>query len=678
MERVAEKVLLIGWDAADWKMIRPLMDAGWMPTLQHLMQRGVWGNIATLQPMLSPMLWTSVATGKRADKHGICGFTEPDPSGAGVRPVNSTSRRCKAFWNVLSQKGLRTNVIGWYASHPAEPIDGAIVSNAYSSAVGPFGSPWPMRAGSIHPSRLEDAMAEMRVHPAELGQEHLQPFVPDMPSIDQARDKRLATLAKFLARSATNHAAATWLMEQEPWDVTAVFYELTDHLGHVFMPYHPPKMDCVTQHDFDLYQHVMAGCYKYHDMMLHRLLELAGEDATVIILSDHGFHCDAQRPSTTSNPTAWHRRYGILCMAGPGIPRGQRVYGANLLDICPTLLAMLGLPAGMDMDGKMIPGAFDEPARHDRITSWELVADERAPADATPVAAVDTDEAGDAEAIAHLIDLGYIEAPDESDVASAENTAAVSRFNLAISLQDAGRHADSATILRELVEKWPRQLKFRLALVRCFYHAGDIEACRELYPALSDEDAEDSTVQLIQGALAMKEGRPEAALEHFTRGASAADQMPGLHVMLGRAHTRLEQWAQAESAYRRAIDLDGDEASAYDGLSHALLAQSRWAEAADAALTSVELLRAVPSAHFHLGAALTKMNRPREAITAFETCLSMAPQSIRCHSWLERIHREALEDERRAQHHRDEIDRLKDAHRLRQMESRIDTDFDAA
>ena len=128
-ERV--KVLLIGWDAADWEHITPLLEEGLMPTLDAFINRGVMGNLATLQPILSPMLWNSVATGKLADKHGIHGFVEPDPVNGGARPYTSTSRKCKALWNILSQSGLRSNVVGWWASHPAEPINGTVVTNAF-------------------------------------------------------------------------------------------------------------------------------------------------------------------------------------------------------------------------------------------------------------------------------------------------------------------------------------------------------------------------------------------------------------------------------------------------------------------------------------------------------------------------------------------------------------------
>ncbi|MEO0588772.1 MAG: alkaline phosphatase family protein, partial [Planctomycetota bacterium] len=108
------RVLLIGWDAADWQLINPLIAQGHMPTLARMIEQGVSGNLASMQPMLSPLLWNTIATGKRPDQHGVHGFTEPDPNAAAVRPVSSTSRNCKALWNIATQSGLRTHVVGWY------------------------------------------------------------------------------------------------------------------------------------------------------------------------------------------------------------------------------------------------------------------------------------------------------------------------------------------------------------------------------------------------------------------------------------------------------------------------------------------------------------------------------------------------------------------------------------
>ena len=117
------KVLLIGWDAADWKVIEPLMEQGRMPHTRALVERGAMGNLTTLRPVLSPMLWTSIATGKRPFNHGIHGFAESVPGGGGIRPISSLSRTCCALWNRLHLEGKIRHVVGWWPSHPAEPIN---------------------------------------------------------------------------------------------------------------------------------------------------------------------------------------------------------------------------------------------------------------------------------------------------------------------------------------------------------------------------------------------------------------------------------------------------------------------------------------------------------------------------------------------------------------------------
>src|SRR6185369_13621730 len=65
------RLLLVGWDGADWKLITPLLDRGELPCLNALIDRGVMGKLSSAAPLVSPLLWTSLATGKRADKHGI-------------------------------------------------------------------------------------------------------------------------------------------------------------------------------------------------------------------------------------------------------------------------------------------------------------------------------------------------------------------------------------------------------------------------------------------------------------------------------------------------------------------------------------------------------------------------------------------------------------------------------
>ena len=380
------RLLLVGWDAADWQVIHPLVDAGLMPTLERLINAGTIGNLASLSPMLSPILWTSIATGKRAYAHGVSGFVEPLPDRSGIRPVGTRTRKCKALWNIVSQNDRPSVVCGWQASHPAEPVRGAMVSNLF--AVPPANATpeaWPIPQGSVAPNASAKDLADLRVHPAEIEGSLLQQLIPRATELDQSNptvQRQLLFLAERLAEVISVHAVATELLENEAWDFGAVYFECIDQVGHGFMPFHPPRLPEISESDFEFYKDVMTGIYRFHDLMLGRLLELAGPEAHVMIVSDHGFQSGARRPRRPVEPAQWHRPQGIFVLHGPGIRADERIEGATLLDIAPTVLTLLGLPIGDDMEGKVLVNAFIEQPEIARIPSWETVAgnDGRLPA----------------------------------------------------------------------------------------------------------------------------------------------------------------------------------------------------------------------------------------------------------------------------------------------------------
>jgi predicted AlkP superfamily phosphohydrolase/phosphomutase/tetratricopeptide (TPR) repeat protein len=455
-----KKVLLIGWDAADWKVINPLMDQGKMPNVERLVNQGSMAHLTTLHPPLSPMLWTSIATGKRPFKHGIHGFSEPTADGMGVQPVTNLSRRCKAVWNILNQNDLKSVVIGWWPSHPAEPINGVMLSDHYHRSRGKLEKGWPLLPGTIHPPELIETLAELRLHKEEIVGEMTDPFVPRGREIDQDKDRRLSGLASTLAECTSIHSAATWLIENQPWDLFAVYYDAIDHFCHGFMRYHPPKQDFIKQEDFDLYQNVVSTAYQLHDQMLGTLLSKVGDDVTVILMSDHGFHPDHLRPkaipSIPAGPAIEHRDFGILAIKGPGIKRDELLHGASVLDITPTLLSLFGLPVGEDMDGKVLVRAFENPPEPATIPSWDEVAgnDGRHPPHTR------LDPVASREALEQLVALGYIARPDENKEKAVEATMHELRYNLGEAYQDADRHAEALEIFRELHKHDPDEQRY--------------------------------------------------------------------------------------------------------------------------------------------------------------------------------------------------------------------------
>jgi predicted AlkP superfamily phosphohydrolase/phosphomutase/Tfp pilus assembly protein PilF len=698
-EPLAKKVLLIGWDAADWKLINPLLDQGLMPTLDDFVNHGVIGNLATLRPILSPMLWNSIATGKRPDKHGILGFMEPDPQTGGVRPTTGTSRKVKALWNILTQRGYKTHVLGWFAGHPAEPINGISVSDLFPYAVGPLEKEWPLPPGAVHPESLREKFARLRMHPAEVTEAAILPWIPRAAEIDQEKDKGLQTFAKILSENCSIHNAATWILQNESWDFLAVYYNAIDHFCHGFMHYHPPRMEGIPEDKFEIYKDVVNNAYRFHDMMLQTLLDLAGPDVTVLLVSDHGFHSDHLRPRGIPNeptgPAVQHRPFGIICMKGAQIRQDERIYGATLLDVTPTILTLFGLPVAEDMDGRVLVQAFEKPPAITRISSWESEAGECGmhPAD------LRMDPAAAQAVLQQFIALGYIQPPSENQAKAVETAVREQQYNLARVYLDSRRHRDALPIFEELKKQSPDQARFVQHLAQCYLALGRRSEAKALLeqlinfePKAPAQDGQKARVvggpiiglpaaqqdpqaskpepkprpwaDLLMGVIHFEEGDLDAALASLLRAEQFDPRLPDLHLHIGETYLRQRQTENAERAFQRALEIDGDSPEAHLGLALVRLRQRRNEEAAEQALLAVGLQHFLPLGHFYLGVALARLAHRERAALAFETALSMVPGLVAAHRWLAALYMQPGGDLEKAVRHREIFLRMR---RERQM-----------
>ncbi len=625
MKRLAKKVLLIGWDAADWKFLHPLMDKGLMPNLSKLVEGGVSGKLATLDPPLSPTLWTSIATGKRPYKHGIHGFTEVDSSGS-VRPVYISSRKVKAVWNIFDQHKLKSNIVGWWPSHPAEAINGAMVSNFYQRANKDYKKPWPMAKGAVYPPELSDTLAEFRVHPQELTGAHIQPFVPDAWKVDVSQDRRLHVLAKITAECSSIQAATTYLMEHTEWDFMAVYFDAIDHYCHAFMKYHPPHRPHIRKEDYELYKDVVKGGCRYHDMMLRRLIELAGEDTTIILISDHGFHPDHNRPvfipREPAGPAIEHSPFGIIVMNGPGIKKDELIFGSSLLDVAPTLLRLFGLPVAEDMDGKVLLQAFEKEPAIDTIKSWEY---DGQTSDHVKEAYQQTEEEMAAE-LQQLIDLGYIEDPGKDKVKAAEKTTNENNFYLARSYIDGGEWEEGIRLLETLHARQPDTLRYANYLARAYHETGQYKAARKVINHIRDNvDRESPQLDILEGTLLLSENRFKKALELFKKAEAEAGDQHQIHIRIANAYIQLDKLDDAERALEKALSQDPENVHAWYTLASTFYEKGDYEEAIEACLKAIGLMYYFPLAHFQLALSLEKLERFEEAIEAYDTCLRIAP-----------------------------------------------------
>jgi tetratricopeptide (TPR) repeat protein len=637
------KVLLIAWAGADLKIARPLIDAGRMPNLKRLLDEGASGSLTSLQPMVPAVTWTSAATGKRPAKHGVHGAAEIRPDGAGVRAATSTGRATRALWNILTRNGLRTCCVDWPASHPAEPVNGVCVTDAYAVPPRAPGAAWPPPAGAVHPPELRDPLAALRTRPEDIDPSALRACIPGAARIDQDTDHRLATCAASLASAAAAHAAATWCLEHRPWDVAMLFYGGIERFCDAFLPYHPPGLTHVGDDDFSLYRGVVSAAYGFHDMMLGRLLQLAGNDLTVLLVSDHGYHTGARRlnhPARMAEEAqASYRAQGFCVMHGPRVRRGAAIQG-TLLDVAPTVLAMLGVPIGGDMDGRPWADAIEGPVEVDRVMSWDA-----APGDAGQHPAEARVTAADsAEAIRHLLELGYVEPNAPHVRAVLDRTADDNQFNLARSLADAGQVERAIPLLEALVRRRPERGAYGRALFEAYFSAGRNADCRRLAQSAWDAGRRGPLIHLALGAVEMADRHAEAALHHLKQAEAADATMPGLHVLIGRAYARLQRWADAERAFARAAELDPDSDTAWHGLATAELGLAKFKAAAEHARRAIALRPNYPEAHYHLGVALARLGRAPDAAAALRQSVALRPDLLAAYARMVELYDGPLSD----------------------------------
>ncbi len=661
---LAERVLLVGWDAADWKLIHPLLDSGQMPALAGLVEQGVIGDLASLDPTYSPTVWTSIVTGKRPHKHGVLWFTEPTPTGDGIRPVRSTTRRCKALWNVLGQAGLASHSVGWWASHPAEPIDGVCVSNEFARAspVRPCLKPLP--PGTVHPSSLLSTFDELRISPEELDPSILRFFVPRAAEIDQEKDDRLAVLGACLSECFTTHNAITSILENQQWRFASVFFDTIDHLSHGFMQYHPPKLAHVDARDFELFHHVVTSCYRLHDLLLARLLSLADDDTAVILVSDHGFHSDHLRsygaPKAPAGPAACHRPYGIFAMKGPNVRRDERVEGVSVLDVTPTILGLLGLPVGADMDGRFVAEAFD-PARApaiETIPSWEDVEDPQGlggmhPSDLQEDPYTATDLLGRMEA------LGYVEKSGEGRETAVVSVREAQR-TLARDLLHADRPSEALPVLENLARRHPDEQRVLFSLAGCYLRLKRRDDAAEVLvrieKATQNDGEPDADALLLRAAIHVASDEPRQAIDLLWRGAKVAhaSRRARILVAIGEAHLSLREWPTARTAFEEAVEIDSDLARAHVGLTITALRMRLKQKALEHALRSVTLLPTHGATHFRLGMALVRTGELPAALRAFETSVALEPTRRIAARWIERLRRFGVQAPSADSHRHDE------------------------
>ncbi len=383
--RVERRVLLFGIDGATWTVIDRLFAEGRLPTLARLAREGTRAPLRTLHPTHSPRIWTTIATGVPPQVHGILDFVVELPGTGRTTLPSSTQRRVPAAWNILSDHGYRVGVANWWASHPAEPIEGFVISDraspvrraTYTSVLGLTDEAMSRRSsGETHPPELADELEAILGPPDEPNPQLLARLAPLGPEqLEElraqtvfSRESRLSVLKFTLLQDLAAAEASLYALQRFEPDVMLHFFAGVDSIEHHFWKYmEPERFEGVPPDEVAVFGELVERYYELADEILGRFLAAYGDDPlAVVVVSDHGHEADPRHGTASARGQAlWasgtHKDApdGILIVSGVDAARGAALESASVEDVTPTLLALLGVPVGADMSGRVLGEAIE-------------------------------------------------------------------------------------------------------------------------------------------------------------------------------------------------------------------------------------------------------------------------------------------------------------------------------
>lgn len=407
------RVLVVGIDGASPRITAPLLQAGRLPHLAAIAARGVHSRLRAHKPITSPRIWTSMATGMGPNRHGIKEFGYKDD--AGVRHLfTSTERQVPALWNIASAAGRKVSVVNWWNTYPVERIRGVLVSDhllasdvegrrRITGALDPTAGPvaWPPEWNERVHTLLSDDTPLTTVP---------NPFAQPEALPGWARPERLS---RRFENDADVVRIALAIEAAERPELMLVFLPGIDRVSHVLWATIEPESAYrnplpMTSETRAAGAEALHAYYAYTDALIGRLLERYGEGDRVLVVSDHGFEAGQKLGYLTGVHESDAAIDGVLFAAGPGI---EAVPGPipSVNDVTPTVLALMGLPAARDMEGR--PAAFV--AREDVV----FVESHRD----TPVDRLAAQPSGaEAGILLQLEALGYIEPEGEAEAETPE------------------------------------------------------------------------------------------------------------------------------------------------------------------------------------------------------------------------------------------------------------------
>jgi predicted AlkP superfamily phosphohydrolase/phosphomutase/Flp pilus assembly protein TadD len=372
---VPTRVAIFALDGADWELLSELANDGRIPNIKALTQGGASASLQTIQPTVSSMLWTTVATGLQPDRHGVIDFTD----WAHHAPVESYSRHAPALWDIADAFARQALVASWWTAWPPSARNSIF-----------FDEPIEVVPGAIYPDSLAQRAQSLVVPAATVEYNQVRRFL-NISSAEWDRQSSVDgdpvnVFRNVLAKTWTDHRVSINLYNDERQRghdplLLMISFEGTDAVNHLFGPFHPPQRDGVSDDGYRKYWPAVANYYSEVDRLIGEWTNVLPRDTTVIIMSAYGFRWGSDRPKAPPKGGAAlsdHRNPGVFIAYGPHVTASRASHAVSIYDVAPTVLTLLGLPQSTEMPGKPATWLFHDvtPITSMRVVSYsELIID---------------------------------------------------------------------------------------------------------------------------------------------------------------------------------------------------------------------------------------------------------------------------------------------------------------
>lgn len=277
---MTKKTVLVGLDGATFTLLDPFMEQGVMPFLKSFAERGVRAELRSVVPPLTPPAWTTVLTGHSPGQHGIFDFFQADgPGSTAIRLATSGDVQVDHVAQVVNRSGLRATVVNFPVHFPPLAIDGVIIAGWM---------PWRQLRLGCHPPDLYDRLKQLPdFNPRELAMD-MALEARATEGCDEAEYVEWAGL--HTRREERWLEVLSYLMDSESSELTAVLLDGPDKVQHLCWRFLDPALWPAqpTAEEVRI-REASISYYRRLDSILAALVAKAGPDATVVMVSDHGF-----------------------------------------------------------------------------------------------------------------------------------------------------------------------------------------------------------------------------------------------------------------------------------------------------------------------------------------------------------------------------------------------------